>query len=423
MKKYIMLSFLTLLFINLASCGEKKKEVEQIIVKKEVVTRVEAMVLKKKAFESFASYPGVFQAWDSFTISSEFGGTIEYMPYEIGDFIKKGDTVVRINTATLRAQIKQAKTAQDIAKVNLDRIKKLYDKNLTTKANLDNVTFQKNNADARMNILNVNLRKSVVKSPFNGFVLRKMKKKGELSGMGMPIVSLIELDKVKFILPIPERDLYKVSKGNIIKVKLEANHQEFRGVVYRVAQESNPSSHTVNVEIEVKNVKGDDGEFILKPGMLAKAYVPITRERKGFVVSLDSILKTEKGTIVFIGNNDIAKRVYVNIIATNLNTALISSKDLKEGDKLITKGIYELSNNSKVNIVKLDKNEYKEDFEVFKFKCELNKKEKQDDLSIIRKILDFKKMEIIDLYRDKGSFNLIYRGELPDFLAKCKSKL
>jgi membrane fusion protein (multidrug efflux system) len=423
MKKYLILSILILLFTSLASCGEKKKEVEQIIVKKEVVTRVEAMTLKKKAFESFASYPGVFQPWDSFTISSEFGGIIEYMPYEISDFIKKGDTVVRINTSTLRAQINQAKVAQDIAKVNLERVKKLYDKNLTTKANLDNVTFQKNNADAQMNILNVNLNKSVIKSPFNGYVLRKMKQKGELSGMGMPIVSLIQLDKVKFILPIPERDLFKVSKGNIIMLELEANSQKFKGVVYRIAQESNPSSHTVNVEVEVKNVKNEDGEFILKPGMLAKAYVPITRARDGFVVSLDSILKTEKGSVVFIGNNGVAKRVNVEIVSTNKDKALIKSKDLKEGDSLITKGFFELTNKSKLNIVKLDKNEYKENFKIFMFKCENNKKDKSSDLDNIRKILDFEKIEIIDLYRDKNNFNLIYRGELPEFLSKCEFKL
>ena len=327
MKKIIILSVLSLLFTSLGSCGEKKKEIEQIIVKKETMARVEAVVLKKKPFESFAIYPGVFKEWDNFTISSEFGGIIEYMPYELGDFIKKGNTVVKINTAVLRAQIKQAKTAQNIAQVNLDRIKKLYDKNLTTKANLDNVIFQKNNVDAQINILNVNLRKSVIRSPFNGYILRKMKKKGELSGMGMPIVTLVQLEPIKFILPIPERDLYKVSKGDILTIKLEANSKKFEGKVYRIGLHSNPSSHTVAIEIELKNIKNDDGEFMLKPGMLAKAFVSVVKEKSGFVISLDSILKTEKGHFVFIANGDIAKKVKIEIVSTNLDKALIKSSD------------------------------------------------------------------------------------------------
>jgi len=429
MRSYLILGILTLLFASLVSCGEKKKEVEQIVVKKSEKTRVEAMLLKKKGFVSFAKYPGVFQAWDTFTISSEFGGSIDYMPYEVSDFIKKGDTVVRINTSVLRAQIKQAKVAQDIAKVNLDRTKKLFDKNLTTKANLDNASFQKNNADAQLNILNVNLRKSVIRSPFNGYIVQKLRKKGELSAPGTPIVSLMKLNPIKFILPIPERDLYKISKGNIINVKLEANSKTFKGVVYRIGQESNPTSHTVNVEIEIKNTKGHDGEFLLKPGMLAKAYVPIVRERKGFIANLDSILKTEKGSFVFLANNDTAKRVKVEIVATAQENALIRSKELKQGDKLVTKGMYELINGSKLNIVKLDENNYKENFQILKFKCESAKKGVKsrakglDDLSNIRKILDFEKIEILDLFRDKDSFNLVYRGELPEFLSKCKLKL
>ncbi len=422
MKNYLMLILSVLLFTTLYSCGEKKEKKEKIIVKKDEPTRVEAMILRKIPFESSAAYPGVFKEWDNFTISSEFAGTIEFMPYETGDFIKKGNVVVKINTSVLRAQINQAKTALNIAKINYDRIEKLYKKNLTTKAQLDNTRFQVDNAQARLDILNTNLRKSVIRSPFNGYILRKMKKKGELAAPGMPIVTVIKLNPLKFILPVPERDVYKLSKGNVLDIKLEANGKIFKGIVYRVAQQSNRGSHTVNVEIEVNNVKNFDSEFVLKPGMLGKAYVPVIREEAGFVVRLDAILKTEKGSFVFIDNNGKAGRIKVNIVSTTKNQALISSKELKEGDKLITKGIFELINGSKVKIAKLNKNIYKKDFNLIKFFCEGGEHKNTDILSSVRKLLSDKNLEIIDLYRDKSGFNLKYKGKLPEFLSKCVLK-
>ncbi len=419
MKKYIMLSILTLLFVNLVSCGEKSKKIEKIVVQKDEPTRVEAMVLKKKSFESYAVYPGVFKEWDNFTISSEFAGTIEYMPYEIGDFIKKGDIVVKINTSILRAQIKQVKTAKNIAKINFDRVKKLYSKNLTTKSQLDNIKFQVDNAQAQLDILNTNLRKSVIRSPFNGYVVRKMRKKGELSAPGLPIVTVVKLNPIKFILPVPEKDVYKLSKGNILDIKLEANGKMFKGIVYKIGQMSNPSSHTINVELEVKNIKNFDGEFMLRPGMLARAYVPTIREKNGFVVALDPIMKTEKGSFVFIDNNNKAKRVKVDIVSTSNNNALINSNLLKEGDKLITKGMFSLINGGDISIVKLDKNEYRKDYSFIRFIC---KDMHKDSLDIVRELLNMQNLEIFDLYRDKNGFNMTYKGELPKFLSKCLLK-
>jgi len=426
MKRYLILIVLVLLLTSLVSCADKKEKIEKIIVKKEEATRVEAMLLKKIPFESYAEYPGVFKEWDDFTISSEFAGTIEYMPYNVSDFIKKGDTVIRINTSVLRAQIKQVKTAQNIAKVNFDRIQKLYKKNLTTKSQLDNVQFQVDNAAAQLEVLNTNLRKSVIRSPFNGYIIRKMKKKGELAAPGMPIVTVVKLDPLKFILPIPERDVYKLSRGNVINIELEANKQVFKGMVYRIGQESNRGSHTVNIEVEVKNIKGFDDEFVLKPGMLAKAFVPVIREEKGFVIRLDSILKTEQGTFVFIDNNGKAKRIEVNIISTSNNKALIKSNELKEGSKLITKGIFELINGSQIEIVKLDKNKYKKDFNTVQFMCNSAKDKTigsiNNTLNDIRSILLDENIEILDLYRDRAGFNLIYKGKLPEFLSKCVLK-
>ena len=103
MKK--IFTILILVFV-LVSCSKKKEaETKEIYeVTKKAPERVETLKLKKIPFNSSNSYPGVLKEWDSFTISTEMGGVIEYMPYDVGDVVKKGITILKINTATIEAQ-------------------------------------------------------------------------------------------------------------------------------------------------------------------------------------------------------------------------------------------------------------------------------------------------------------------------------
>jgi len=413
-KKYILKLNIVILFsLILISCGEKKQKIEKIVVKKDEATRVETVIVKKIPFKSFAVYPGIFKEWDTYSIASEFAGTIEYLPYEIGDFIKKGEIVVKIDTSLIRARIKAAKVALDTAKTNFERVKKLYEKNLTTKSKYDNVKFQLDNAKAQLEILNTNLKKSIVRSPFDGYVLRKIRKKGEIAPLGVPLLTLIKLNPIKFILPIPEKDIFKISRGNVIDVKLVANGKKYKAVVYKISQVSNGGSHTVNAELELNNIKNYDGEFIFKPGMLGKAYLPVIREEKGLVLKLDSIMKTEKGNFVFINKNQKAQRIKVKIIATFGNNALISSENLKEGDEVITKGMYELINSSRIKVVKSEKTENKNNYQTILFNC------KNNNFEIIENLLKQKSLKIVDLYKKKEGYKLEYKGDLPEFLSKC----
>ncbi len=101
MKKILYLLFILLIF----GCeGKPKPKVqERFRAQKREIEKVEVMVLKKRPFFSFISYPGVFKEWDSFSITPELSGKIEYLPYQTNDFIKKGATIVRIATQSLQA--------------------------------------------------------------------------------------------------------------------------------------------------------------------------------------------------------------------------------------------------------------------------------------------------------------------------------
>ncbi len=419
MKK--IFTVLILVFV-LVSCSKKKEaETKEIYeVTKKDPERVETLKLKKIPFNSSNSYPGVLKEWDSFTISTEMGGVIEYMPYDVGDVVKKGITILKINTATIEAQYNQLKVAQNIAEINFDRTKQLFDKNLATQSQMDQVQFQKDNAKASIDSLKVNLDKSVVYSPFNGHVLQRFKQKGELAAPGTPILSLIQLNPIKFVVSIPERDIFKISKGNVIPVKIDSLNKEFKGFVSRIGQVANPASHTINVEVQIENPQ-TDGDYLLKPGMLATATVSIIRETSEIVIPLDSIVRTDKELFIFTNNNGKAKKMNIELISTNYNNAIVKS-DLKEGDELVIKGIYSLTDGRELNILK------KNDVDISKFnykravlKCSLTK-EFKNITEVSQKIIN-SDLTVIDFFKNEEGFVLLYEGELPAELKTCFSEI
>lgn len=411
------LSLMIIVLLIVGCEGKPKPKIEETFKpQKKKAEKVEVIVLQKRPFVSLARYPGSFKEWDAFSIAPELGGKIDYMPYNTNDFIKKGASVVRINTATFRAQMKQLKVSQDIALTNFKRTQKLFQKGLATQAQMDQVIFQKSLSKANINALNVTLRKSTIYSPFNGHVATRFKQKGELANPGQPIVNLIQLDPIKFIVPIPERDIYKLAPGNVVTINLPATQKNIKGIVYKIAQVANRSSHTVNVEIEIENPK-EYHNYIFKPGMFAKMELPLTRRQKAFVIPLDSIIRTEKESLIFIEREKKAIKIIIDTVATNENEALVSG-DIKQNDRLIIKGQHNLVNNQIVNSVKTTT----PDLSRFNYKkaiinCPKNKAFK-DIRAFARKLLK-EEITVYDFFRNNDHYTLIYKGELSKALQGC----
>jgi multidrug efflux pump subunit AcrA (membrane-fusion protein) len=96
---------------------------------------------------------------------------------------------------------------------------------------------------------------------------------GDFVQVGAPLIRLVDADPLKLRVPVTERRLGIIKKGQRVAVKVEAFAETFAGEVSRVSPAVDTSTRTFAVEISVPNP-----QRALKPGLFATAEIETGRE-------------------------------------------------------------------------------------------------------------------------------------------------
>ncbi|MFI5135941.1 MAG: efflux RND transporter periplasmic adaptor subunit, partial [Chitinophagales bacterium] len=94
--------------------------------KSQSVQSVNAIVVKPQVLNNVAILTGSLEANESVSLQPQSGGMITGLYFKEGDFVHKGDLLVKINDADLKAQLQKEEAALEVAQSNLDREDKLY---------------------------------------------------------------------------------------------------------------------------------------------------------------------------------------------------------------------------------------------------------------------------------------------------------
>ncbi len=248
------------------------------------------------------------------------GRVLTVVPHE-GDMVEEGDTLVVLDTEQLTLQqaqlekafeeidlgikqaqqgVEQARIGKDTLEKNFRRIRNLYDKNVATqsqydeiKAKYDAARAQYNQAElavksleakratleAQMSVLDRQIQEGVVKASISGQVLERFVEPGEVVRPGQAVITLADLSLLKLRIYLAEPDMGKVKTGSMMKVKVDAfPDRVFEGKVVWISPKAEFTPKNVEtrdaraelvyaVKIEIENPERD-----LKIGMPADAF-------------------------------------------------------------------------------------------------------------------------------------------------------
>ncbi len=125
-----------------------------------------------------------------------------------------------------------------------------------------------------------------VVAPAGGVVMDLTRDQGEVVSPATPVGVVVELDRVKVVVDVPEYTLPKVKVGGKAEVRVPAYPRKvFKGVVSKKVEVLDPLSRTGRVEVLVENPQGE-----LLPGMFARVEVVLDRHR-ALVIPLDALMR------------------------------------------------------------------------------------------------------------------------------------
>ena len=249
--------------------------------------------------------PGTFQAFNQTTIFPRSNGYVKSWKVDIGDNVQAGQLLAEIATPEVDQQLAQARAQEEIAKLTADRWRDLVQKNVVSKQEYDQNEKAYEAAKANLQQLEKIQGFQQIVAPFAGKISARNIDVGTLvtagtGNSGTPLFSMVQSDVLRVYVFVPQTNAASMREGLKAKILVqERPGQDFEGTVTRTAGALDPTSRTMQVEVQVPNHDGT-----LYAGMYGQVKFLLPDDNAPIVVPADAFVFRAQGPQVVTVTND-----------------------------------------------------------------------------------------------------------------------
>lgn len=307
-------------------------------------SKVYGMVVHGKPFSDFLSLTGAIEPNEVVSLRSEISGIAEELNFSEGGQVASGQVLVRINDGELRAQLEQAKTQNILSGENERRAKLLLEKEAISQEEYDIASAVYRTSQSQMQLIDAQLRKSVIRAPFSGTIGLRNISKGSYITPTTDIAQLANLSKVKLQFSVPEKYANKVKIGSMVRFTVQGMSEEFAARVYAIEPIVESATRTLNVR-----ALADNGDSQLIPGSFANVVFPLETIDNGLLVPAEALIPIQNGKKIFVKKNGKAAEVLVET-GGRTDAEVLILKGIQDGDTILTSGVMSLRDGTPVNV-------------------------------------------------------------------------
>jgi membrane fusion protein (multidrug efflux system) len=369
----IVLAVAGLITFRLTSSGAKGD------VRKGRVITVSTITPVRQDLDVRLTYTADIQPYQQVNLFSRVDGHIAKFHVDKGDIVKTNQLVVEIdhtdyvhavnraraNLAAAQANVVRQEANLKNAKLTLDRMQALIVNQFVSQQDLDNAQIAYDMANAQLEELRAqvkqmevalqqaetNLAYSYIRAPFAGYVAERnldagayvSGSTGSTSTMSRGILTLHDVELVRILLEVVEKDVPLIKIGQRADVRAEAYPDRvFIGKVTRVVHALDRTTRTMTVEVDLRNK-----DHALKGGMFARVEVVVGLHPNAIQIPLDALTRLEESQYVYVVRDGKAYQVPVEVGA-RLENRIEITKGLTGSEHVIVSGKDLVSNGTPV---------------------------------------------------------------------------
>ncbi|MFA6191222.1 MAG: efflux RND transporter periplasmic adaptor subunit [Sulfurimonas sp.] len=201
-------------------------------------------------------------------ITSRFMGFVTSVNVSEGEKVSKNQILYSIDSREIDSAKAQAELSLQMyenqftnVKINLDRHRRLLEKDMVSKYEVENLELAAKNlqdmvsiAKARLQEVNNQYRYLNITAPNDGVVVAKNIKVGEMAMPGMPAIVLSDLSNLKISAEIAESNLNLIQHGKKVTVEIPSLGIKEIGTVTAIIPSSNPMTHTFKIKVSFSSL-------------------------------------------------------------------------------------------------------------------------------------------------------------------------
>lgn len=345
-----------------------------------VAPRAAIALVKRGTVANTLSIAGEFLPYQEVEIHAKVAGYIRKINVDIGDRVHAGEVLAVLEVPELAAQVQGADASirhsqdeitrgqNEVARAEADhaalhsaalRLKQAAEARpgLVAEQELDDASAKDRAAEAQVeeaksalsaarqqldvskaNHLQVSALSdySRITAPFAGVVTWRYADTGALVQAGtsnsnaQPVVKLAQVDVLRLRIPVPGSLAANVHRGDTADVTVQATGEHFSGEVSRTTDALDPSTRTMQVEVDVPNQK-----LHLAPGMYADVVLKVQKHAGALTIPVQALERNgDKSSVLVVGDDN---RVQARDIHTGIEdpNSVEVLAGLKEGDRVI----------------------------------------------------------------------------------------
>ena len=350
----------------------RQKDVDMDVVDKALPVTIATVV--RHEFTNEISGIGTLKARDTIPLSPKVAGPVNRVLVDIGDRVKAGEVVIKLDgtnfalgvkqaqaaLAAAQAVIRQAEAQFDQAEKEYRRATELLEEKVIPQSRFDaseaafksakeavsSARARHDQAKAALETAMEHLKDAEIRSPIAGIVVERNVEIGQAVALGDQLLRIVNQTSLNLDVDLPETDIGRLAIGTAAVITTDAfPGHEFSGKVTVVNPMVDRKTRTFRMRIKAPNPSGK-----LVDGMFARVKLSVEKTRP-LAVPRNALqrLPGSGAYYVFVVEGNKAYKRTIEIGAMNDRYAEVMD-GLVEDDKVVTSGAGRLRSSTEVNV-------------------------------------------------------------------------
>lgn len=271
------------------------------------------------------------------------GGVVTALYVRQGDFVRKGQTLARLDDQMIRQQAEPLRVQLATAEDTYRRTKNLFDQGIGTYQQVLNAKTQVESLQKQLQIIQRQASLMTVTAPTAGVIDMLNLRVGEMltpqQNPVAPQIRIVNTSSLKIIAEVPENYLGRIGQGSTLFITLPNIGRKIETKVNVAGKIIDPSKRTFYIEAPIPQ----HPDF--KPNQVANVQVQDYVAPSAITIPVNTLQNDDKGKFVMVAMNEkgklIARKRQV-IVGELYQDRLEVKSGLQPNDQLIVEGFQSL---------------------------------------------------------------------------------
>lgn len=313
-----------------------------------------------------ATLPGEVQARYSTPLSFRIAGKIIERRVRLGDTVKNGEIVARLdpadaqkNAASAQAQLDAAKSRAVYARQQFDRDRAQARDNLISQAQLEqtedsyaSAIAQRDQAQQQAALAKDQLQYATLEADHAGVITAEQADTGQNVSAGQAVYNLAWTGDVDVVCDVPEGTLAALTVGQVAKVTLSAlPGRTFTARVRELSPAADPQSRTYRAKLTLDNA-GPDVRLGMTADIALMQHTSAASAASSFIVPATALFHDGNAPALWIvrAGDDKLELRRVQVARYNERTIAVS-QGLNDGDRVVLQGVHTVTAGEQVRVM------------------------------------------------------------------------